>query len=158
MTLSNENDEPPVRIPWPPLLIALTIAGGLALDALAPIPLAPSMAVQFAGGALVALALVNDIWCARALWRHKTTILPHHPVSHLVADGPYRYSRNPIYVSHVVLTFGVGLLLRSPWIVLLAPLLVVGLTRLAIVPEERHLSRKFGADFAAYAARTRRWL
>lgn len=158
MPSSETIDEPPVRIPWPPLLIALTIAGGLALDALAPIPLAPTKAVQFAGGALMALALANDVWCAATLSRHRTTILPHRAASALATSGPYRFSRNPIYVSHVAVTLGVGLLLRSPWTLLFTPLLVVGLTRLAILPEERHLSRKFGADFANYAARTRRWL
>jgi protein-S-isoprenylcysteine O-methyltransferase Ste14 len=157
MPPSETIDEPTTRIPWPPILIAAAICGGLVLDHLAPWAILPPLASLF-GGAVIALTLANDIWCALTLSRHRTTILPHRPASALVTDGPYRYSRNPIYVSHVATTLGVGLLLRTPWIALLTPLLVVGLTRLAILPEERHLSRKFGADFAAYAARTRRWL
>jgi protein-S-isoprenylcysteine O-methyltransferase Ste14 len=161
VTLPIETDEPPSRVPWPPILIAAAILMGRALDAATGPSLAFLTSFAYApqmGLAIVALALVNDVWCARALWRHNTTILPHHAVTCLVADGPYRYSRNPIYVSHVALTLGIGLLLRSPGIIIVTPLLVLALVKLAVEPEERHLERKFGAEFEAYAARTRRWL
>ncbi len=156
MTSALEGGEPPTRIPWPPILIAATIGSGLLLDQLAPLPMTRSW--QIIGGALVVLALLNDIWCALALRRHRTTILPHRAVSTLVTSGPYSLSRNPIYVSHVALTAGVGMMLGNLWIVLLTPALVTALMRLSILPEEAHLARKFGPAFAAYAARTRRWL
>lgn len=157
MSPSETIDEPPSRIPWPPILIAASIGGGLVLDHLAPLASLPPI-MRVIGGAVIVIAIVNDIWCAWTLARHNTTVMPHRPVSYLVTHGPYRFTRNPIYVSHVAATIGIGLLLRSPWILLLTPLLVVGLTQLAILPEERHLARKFGAGFANYAARTRRWL
>jgi protein-S-isoprenylcysteine O-methyltransferase Ste14 len=75
-----------------------------------------------------------------------------------VTEGPFRFSRNPIYVSHVALIFGLGLFLGSPFTLLLTPLLAIGLTKLAIEPEERHLLEKFGGDYRSYMARTRRWL
>ncbi|WP_424361191.1 methyltransferase family protein [Methylocystis parvus] len=154
-------DAPPARAPWPPILIALSVLGGLALDrlsgggfsALVSFPGAPIL-----GGLIVALALANDIWCASVFARHKTTIMPHRPASRLATDGPFRWSRNPIYVSHVAVVLGLGLLLGSPFTVLLTPLLALGLQKLSIEPEERHLAAKFGEDYRAYMARTRRWL
>jgi len=156
--MSADAETPPARVPWPPLLIVATLLFGRALDGLAPIlPILPQEA-RVLGLVLLALALANDLLCARALARHRTTILPHRAATSLVTDGPYRFSRNPIYVSHVATTLGVGLLLHSPGVLVLTPLLVVALSRLAILPEERHLAKKFGAEFAAYAARTPRWL
>jgi protein-S-isoprenylcysteine O-methyltransferase Ste14 len=152
---------PPSRMPWPPILMAMTLAAGLALDAATGASLidrASSSIIQVAGAVIVFLALVNDVWCFRTLSRHQTTILPHRAASFLVTEGPFRFSRNPIYISHVALIFGLGLFLGSPFTLLLTPVLVIGLTKLAIEPEERHLLGKFGDDYRSYMARTRRWL
>ncbi len=158
MTSPTETDEAPSRVPWPPLLFIAVIICGRALEHFFPAPAIPPELAHVAGALLVSLGLANDIWCALTLRRHKTTILPHRPVSTLVTSGPFRYSRNPIYVSELALTFGVGLLLRSPWMILLTPLLFFALIKLAIEPEERHLEKKFGAEFQQYVARTPRWL
>ncbi len=83
---------------------------------------------------------------------------PDRAVSSLVTNGPFRFSRNPIYVGNVALVAGLGLVLAAPAILLLAPVMAVALKRLAIEPEERHLARRFGRDYEAYVARTRRWL
>ncbi len=149
-------ETPPSSLPWPPILVALTVAAGRLLDFLAPAQLPEGSAPV--GAVLAVAALASDLWCARTLWRKKTTVMPHRIVAQLVTDGPYRYSRNPIYVSHVALTIAIGLMLRSFWTLALTPLLVLGLVKLAIEPEERHLASKFGEDFRAYAARVRRWL
>jgi protein-S-isoprenylcysteine O-methyltransferase Ste14 len=162
-------DRPPARLPWPPLLIvgALILGQGLdrlfgqgldrltggALSGLVAFPGAPLI-----GALVVALALANDVWCALTFARLKTTILPHRAASRLATEGPFRFSRNPIYVSHVAVVAGLGLLLGSPFVVLLTPFLAFALQKLSIEPEERHLRAKFGPDFSAYVARTRRWL
>jgi protein-S-isoprenylcysteine O-methyltransferase Ste14 len=151
----------PARAPWPPTLIVATLLCGGALDRLSGGALAGFAAFHGAtalGGLLVALALANDLWCARVFARLGTTILPHRAASRLATDGPFRLSRNPIYVSHVAIVLGLGLLLGSPFTILLTPLLALGLQKLAVEPEERHLLGKFGEDYRAYMARTRRWL
>jgi protein-S-isoprenylcysteine O-methyltransferase Ste14 len=150
--------EPPSRIAWPPLLLVAAVAGGLALDALGLEPASWPQSARAAGIALILLALANDLWCARLMWRSGTTIRPDRAVARLVTEGPFRWSRNPIYVSHVALVAGLGLALASPGMLLLAPLVALGLARLAIAREERHLHRRFGRDYEAYVARTRRWL
>lgn len=156
-----ESDAPPARVPWPPILILCALLAGRALDwftggafaGLVSFPGAP-----FLGGVIVALALMNDLWCAATFARLETTILPHRAATRLATSGPFRFSRNPIYVSHVAVVLGLGLLLSSPFSVLLTPPLAFALQKLSIEPEERHLGAKFGADYRAYVARTRRWL
>ncbi len=151
----------PARVPWPPILILCALIAGRALDwvtagalaGLVSFPGAPLL-----GGVIVALALANDIWCAATFARLKTTILPHRAATQLATSGPFRFSRNPIYVSHVAVVLGLGLLLSSPFTVLMTPLLAFALQKLSVEPEERHLGAKFGAAYRAYVARTRRWL
>lgn len=161
MNPPQEADPPPAHAPWPPILLAATLAAGATLDQLSGGAFKSCVSFPAAvalGGAIVALALANDIWCAMVLARHKTTILPHRAASRLATDGPFQWSRNPIYVSHVAIVFGLGLLLKSPFTILLTPLLAFALAKLSIEPEERHLVRKFGDEYQAYMARTRRWL
>ncbi len=152
---------PPARLPWPPIMMAIAVVVGLALDKIAGEKFGDALnvsALRGAGAALVVTALTIDFWCARTLARRETTILPHRAASNLVTEGPYSFSRNPIYMAHVTLTLGLGLLLASPFIVTLTPLLVLGLQKRSIEPEELHLLQKFGEDFRAYMARTPRWL
>ena len=153
--------KPPARLPWPPLLMAMTVVSGLALDKLAGAmmgDLPDNLFLRGTGGALIAAALALDIWCARTLARQETTILPHRVATSLVTGGPYRFSRNPIYIAHVTLVLGLGLIFAAPFIVALTPLLALGLQKLSIEPVERHLNEQFGADFRAYVAQTPRWL
>jgi protein-S-isoprenylcysteine O-methyltransferase Ste14 len=158
VSLSPPRNAPPSRMPWPPLLFIAVLASGWALDHLAPAPFLPLAPSPFVGSLLIASALANDAWCALTLRRHDTTILPHRPVTALVTRGPYRHSRNPIYMSELALTTGVAALLGSFWTLALTPALFFALTKLAVEPEERHLRAKFGAEFERYAAKTPRWL
>ena len=80
------------------------------------------------------------------------------PPAALVTWGPFRFSRNPMYVGFVLFYTGVGLLLNSLWIVLLAAVFVAGLTQVIIVRDERLLEKQFGDEYRTYQARVRRWL
>jgi len=156
---SEAEADPPSRIAWPPRLLVVAIAAGALLDVILPLSDAAWPAsMRVAGVVIVALALASDVWCARLMRRQGTTIRPDRAVSSLVTAGPFRWSRNPIYVAHVALVAGLGLALGSVWMILLTPALAFGLQRLAIEREERHLSQRFGAEFDAYVASTRRWL
>lgn len=154
-------DPPPARAPWPPILMVAAVLAGLVLDRLsggAGRGLIDHPALRILGGAMISGALAIELWCALIFARRDTTILPHRAASALATEGPFRWSRNPIYVAHVTLVAGVGLVMASPFTLLMTPLLAAGLTRLAVIPEERHLLAKFGDDYRAYMARTRRWL
>jgi len=90
--------------------------------------------------------------------RARTSFLPFKPAAALVTNGPYRFTRNPMYLSLVLLY--VGLALRSDlfWVLALAPIAIVLVQYLAIVREEQYLERKFGQEYLIYKARVRRWV
>ena len=102
-------EKPRVLLP-PPILYAVAIGLGLWLERPLPWPLPGGAARFWTGAVLIALAVLLFGWCLRELRRHQTTINPHRAASHLVTSGPFRFSRNPIYVSLTVLQIGVALL------------------------------------------------
>jgi protein-S-isoprenylcysteine O-methyltransferase Ste14 len=103
-------------------------------------------------------AAKNGAEAVANLARRRTSVRVDRPPTTLVTDGPFRYSRNPIYVAMVALLIGVGLFAGILWHVLLAPAAAVLLRKAAIEPEERHLETRFGEAWRAYAGRTRRWI
>lgn len=111
-----------------------------------------------AGVALIAGGLVLMAWAIRTLLGARTTILPHHPVRQVVTRGPYRFTRNPIYLGMTVIYLGVAALLNAAWPLVLLPFVIVLVTSLVISPEERYLRASFGAEYESYCRRVRRWL
>ncbi|MBW3565692.1 MAG: isoprenylcysteine carboxylmethyltransferase family protein [Acidobacteria bacterium] len=122
-----------------------------------------AIGIPFRHHIAAALALVAIAVASLALLqftRSRTTIDPRRPeeASLLVVGGIYRLSRNPMYLALLIALTALAVLLDN-WISLaIVPLLPVWLTRFQIVPEERILSSRFGAEFEKYRARTRRWL
>ncbi len=96
---------------------------------------------------------------AAGLFRSNRTSLRTDRASNtLVVDGPYRFSRNPIYLGFITLSLGVALLLRSPGALLLWPAAIILLDVVVIRREERYLTRRFGEHYLNYRAHVRRWL
>lgn len=150
----------PNTVPWPPLILVacLVIAYGLGLVLPLPLRVLPA-GLQRAAGALVAFCGVAlDVWAMTSLSAGRTTVLPHRASSHLVVDGPYRFSRNPIYLGNTVVVVGIGVGLGSLWYLLAAVAAAGAAQKLAIEPEERHLAALFGTEFEDYCGRVRRWL
>jgi len=115
-------------------------------------------ALVWPGWALVAAGLALVVWSALAFRKARTTIVPHQPPSALVETGPYRFSRNPIYLADLVILAGVALILGAPLaLILLVPFRAV-LLRLFILPEEAVLERDLGPAYLDYKARVRRGL
>ncbi len=80
------------------------------------------------------------------------------PVPEIIERGPYRFTRNPMYLLMVLVCMGVSVVLANALILLLTPLAAWILERLAILPEEAYLERKFGQPYNRYRKRVRRWL
>jgi protein-S-isoprenylcysteine O-methyltransferase Ste14 len=156
--MSNQSSDSPAVIAFPPLLYGGAMAVGLILHALVPIGRFPALPARLAG----AVVLVSGGMLAKrakdSMRRAGTNIRPDQPTTTVVTDGPFRFSRNPLYVATTGLYVGVSLLVDAVWpLVLLVPLLIVvqwGVIR----REERYLEAKFGAVYLAYKARVRRWL
>ncbi len=110
------------------------------------------------GLGLVAVGIATIVWSALTFRRARTTIVPHQPPSALVEAGPYRLSRNPIYLADLVILAGAALIFGAPVaLILLVPFREI-LLRLFILPEEAVLERDLGPAYLDYKARVPRGL
>ena len=150
-------DHPEVLMP-PPLLHLGGLFIGYTLDRVFHWQLAPSderVALALLP-ALPAVALI--LWTALLFRRHRTTLLPQRAASTLVTQGPFRISRNPIYLSFALLHLACAIANGSPGMLLTLPLVVYVMDRHVIAAEEAFHQRQFGEAWQAYRARVRRWL
>jgi len=149
-----------VRIP-PPLTFAAAFALGTALQHATGLPL-PSgawwVAMHVAGGVLANAGLLLALVCLGMFVRKRTTVLPSRCASAIVERGPYRFSRNPMYLSLILAYAGLACILDSPWSLLLLPLPVATLQRVTIPHEESRLEAVLGDDYARYRAQVPRWI
>ncbi len=155
--------ERPNRIPWPPLLYGSAILAAVGAQFLFPLGFAwiphPFSDILFAIGLLaIVAALAIDFSAMRIMRRARTTILPHRASSEFVASGPFRVSRNPIYVANVMIVAGLGLVFANAWYLLLAVAVGLLINALAIPGEERHLEHTFGKRYRDYKKKVRRWI
>lgn len=142
----------------PPVVLLAAILLSVALDRWLPlVELWGSTWTWVGGGIIVAMLAINTC-CALEFRRRHTTVIPFHVSTALISNGFYRYSRNPIYLSMVVLLCGEALALGSlsPWIV--PPLFMLTMERRFIRYEEAMLAETFGDEYQEYCRRVRRWL
>ena len=107
------------------------------------------------------LLLFFVVWNGWSLWlfrRHETGLLPGQATEAMIEEGPYRLSRNPLYVGLLALYLGLALLAPTFWGLVLFPIAVLLVLWGAIYPEERFLHQRFGALYDDYMRRVRRWL
>lgn len=151
---------PGVRFP-PPLLFVVGGLAGWALGRAWPVPLVVSPAdrlLAVVGLVLVVAGVVLGVWAVLTFRRARTAIVPSRPATGVVEAGPYRFSRNPMYVALSVAYLGVTLVLNSVWPLALLPVVLGALFVLVVRREERYLASAFGEGYAAYRRRVRRWL
>jgi protein-S-isoprenylcysteine O-methyltransferase Ste14 len=113
---------------------------------------------QIVAALLIAWWAVLVFWALIAFRRARTTVLPNRPANSLVTTGPYRYTRNPMYVSFAILYVAAALMMNTLWPFLVLPLVILTVDRLVIVREERYLSSAFPEEYYGYRRRVRRWL
>ncbi|WP_407295067.1 methyltransferase family protein [Stutzerimonas zhaodongensis] len=144
-------------VPPPPLIYLVFIGCAWGLARWVPLDLPALELTVYAGWASITVGIALMLWSAVEMFRHRTTINPYGKPSSLLQSGPFRFSRNPIYLGDTLIYCGIGLLLHSVWPWLLLPLLVACMQRTVIVHEERLLLRLFGDDYRIYRRRVRRW-
>jgi protein-S-isoprenylcysteine O-methyltransferase Ste14 len=143
------------------VLFGLGLGAGFLLNFLVPVRIVPARfegEAAFAGAAIGVLFLAFGGWAFLGFLRAKTTPHPNHPVSALVTSGPYRFSRNPMYVGLSGFVAGLALLANAAWVAAMLVPVWIAMNRLVIAREEVYLERKFGEDYRAFRKRTRRWL
>ena len=142
-----------VRI-FPPAIHIVAIAIGFLLQWVAPIRIS-GMLVP--GVLVLTIAVGLGVSAVILMSRAGTTPNPTRPTTALIIRGPYRFTRNPMYLSWELIVVGVGLAANAPWVILMAVPAALLTRRLVIDKEERYLETKFGAEYLDYKARVRRW-
>jgi protein-S-isoprenylcysteine O-methyltransferase Ste14 len=145
----------------PPLLFVLPLVLGVRMNHAHPQPFAPASLAWLAAGAGVVLIVAGSVLAFSAIGlfiRRRTTIVPHHRSRALVTSGPFRVTRNPMYVALTSAFVGTCLFTNAVWPLLFLVLPLIYLQTITIPREERLLGEAFGAEYDAYASRVRRWL
>ena len=155
--MADEQDNPGGWVP-PPLTYLLTLLLGLVLDRRLHVPFLPHGLARLLGWPLVGGGMALTTWFIRTMRAADTTLDVNKPVSSLVQDGPFRYSRNPGYLYLAMIYTGIAILRNALWATLLLPL-VLGVTQRELIErEERYLERIFGEEYLAYKRRVRCWV
>ncbi len=142
----------------PPLIYLGFILVGLALEYVWPGPLLPEDVQYGLGAALIALAFLIAIPTFVQFSRAKTNVDPYKPVTAIIRNGPFRWTRNPLYLGMVIVQLGVAAAVDGLWIAVLVIPTIFVVSIGVIVREERYLERKFGEEYLAYKAAVRRWV
>jgi protein-S-isoprenylcysteine O-methyltransferase Ste14 len=148
----------PNKLPWPPMLMAAIAAAAILLGGAWPLPSFDSSVATLLGVVLVAIGLGLDIWAIVTMRGADTNIMPNRAADLLVTWGPFRFSRNPIYLGNTLLLIGIGVAGGNYWFVLGGLLSALLVDQLAIRREESHLAARFGEAWTSYAEKTPRWL
>jgi protein-S-isoprenylcysteine O-methyltransferase Ste14 len=151
---------PGIRFP-PPFVYAAGWVVAWALDRRLAFRIAgtsQSTLQVMAGLAMLAAGLAVVFWGLITFARHRTAVFPTRPARLLVAGGPYRFTRNPMYVGLTLAYVGLALVSNWAWpLVMLVPVVAI-ISRYVIRREEQHLRSSFGATFDDYCRRVRRWM
>ncbi|MFA4818996.1 MAG: isoprenylcysteine carboxylmethyltransferase family protein [Patescibacteria group bacterium] len=154
---TSTSDSPQVIAP-PPFIYLGGIAVGFILHLIKPLSFLPKNFALPLGVVLIVISVLLVVTAIRTFIRAKTNIDVRKPTTSIVSVGPYRFTRNPIYLSMALLTIGIAVWANALWILItLVPVLLV-MQFAVILREEDYLTRKFGGEYLQYKTRVRRWI
>src|ERR1044071_9470212 len=151
-----DRDRAGVIAPPPLIFLAFLIAGIVGARKVLP-PVGVPYGVVI-GAVLVAAALAFAIWAAVTMKRAGTHVDPYQPSTTIVMSGPFRWTRNPLYLSMTVSYIGLALIFHAVAALVLLPVALLVMVFGVIRREETYLQRKFGVEYSEYRRRVRRWL
>ena len=158
--MNNSTPSNDVAVPSPlrpPIVLLAAIALGVVLNLIWPFRFIPS-ALVLAGPVVVFAAVLLFLLSLREFRSHGTSVRGTERTTMVVRTGPYRFSRNPIYLAFVLFILGLSLWLNDLWL-LVALVAFAGFISIMIIPrEERFLERNFQPQYSEYKAAVRRWL
>ena len=155
---THTQDVPRLGALRPPRIYLASIVGGVLLGIAAPLPFVPATLALPIGASLAAIAVGLLVWAVRKFSAAGTPVPAREPTTTIVRTGPYRFSRNPIYLAYSLFQLGLAIGLDNGW--LLATLAgAMALIHYRVIPrEEEYLERKFGPRYSEYRSSVRRWL
>lgn len=157
MTSEDTKDSPDI-VSCPPLVYLGALGLGLLMDWLFPVQRVSSESCPITGCILAFAGFLIGSWGVRTFHRAGTNVRPDRPVTALVTSGPFRYSRNPLYIALTVIYLGITLAVGSLWpLATLIPALAVVQCKI-VRREEQYLESRFGDDYRAYKAQVHRWI
>ena len=130
---------------------------GLGLQQVTPAFVWPS-SLEVPGVVLAALGLLLMLVSVGVFWSRRTSIQPNRPATEFVVVGPYKFTRNPMYLGMSLVHLGLSLAFGPVWPVVFLPVAMVLVVRFVIRREEEYLLRTFGASYEEYCSRVRRWI
>jgi protein-S-isoprenylcysteine O-methyltransferase Ste14 len=143
----------------PPLAWAISAVVGIALGWLIPLQFVPfSLPAAWLGGIVFALAVVLFAWAVTTMMRGGSNVPTSMPSKTIVASGPYRFTRNPIYLGMIVSLIGLAIAFDSVWSLVALVVFFLVIRFGVVAREEAYLERKFGDVYRSYRAHVRRWL
>lgn len=142
----------------PPFLYVGVLLLGLLLEKLIPVAPLPRTFSRSLAAVLLMPAIGLLLWSLGLFLKARTSPLPMRPTTSLVFSGPYRWTRNPMYLAMLLLYIGVALLFDIFWALVLIPLIMLLVVRLVIQREEQYLEARFGDEYRQYRRRVRRWI
>ncbi|MBD2750487.1 isoprenylcysteine carboxylmethyltransferase family protein [Microvirga sp. BT688] len=143
----------------PPLAWGLTVIAGLALNWLVPVPFLPGdLPAGWLGAMVFVLALALFAWSIATMTRAGTNIPTNQPTTTIVERGPYRFTRNPIYIGMFLGLIGLAIAFNTIWLLLMMVPFALVIRYGVVAREEAYLDRKFGDVYRGYRSRVRRWL
>ncbi len=148
-----------VAVP-PPAVFGIILLMGVGLGYFLPVRLLPeSLTLRLvAGGATCLVGASIGAWALLTFRYAHVTPDFGNPVAHLLENGPYRYSRNPLYIALSMVLLGFSFLLNTAWLLLGVPVLLFVLGRTVVVKEEQYLRTRFGERYISYSRNVRRWI
>jgi protein-S-isoprenylcysteine O-methyltransferase Ste14 len=158
MTLPNK-DGAKVRFPPPLVFLGAIIAGVIVQRMVTPLSLQVAAGIRVAAGVLILVCGTSLVISAR-IWFTRTgqSPIPWKPTPELILRGPYRFTRNPMYLGVTLFVVGLGLTLNDIWISLFAAPALLVVHFIAVLPEERYLAEKFGESYRNFHAQVRRYV
>ena len=153
-----KNQDHPGVIAFPPLIFAACLTLGLGLHWLMPVMLSPRLPLQILGGVLLISSASTAIVASFVMRKAGTNVRPDKPATTIVTAGPFRFTRNPMYLSLCLLNTGIALLVCGLFPLLMTVVLATILQWGVIVREEKYLTTKFGPTYVDYCRNVRRWL
>jgi len=142
----------------PPLVYLAGLVIGFLANIWIPIKVVPELVAWTSSGIFI---LCGAVLTGSAVFKFKdagTTVRPDRAASTLVITGPYKITRNPMYLGLAFIYLGIAIAGQALWALILLPVVLTIIQRRAIEPEEAFLERRFGADYVGYKEKVRRWI